>query len=161
MYLINSKNNRVKELNLDKKIYFNSYILGIYKKDIYFYDIQKEKEYRVNPFKETVTKNAYEILVDDNWEKVSVNKLNKKDLSFSKKELFGYVLKDNVLYYEMPTQMIRVTNMEVSNVVESNEKEAYFISGDTLYHVDFDKGIKKIMSYSEWNFNNKNIYIFE
>lgn len=160
LYLINSKNNKVEEVNLDKNIYFNSYILGTYKKHIYIYDLQKELEYKINPFKSQVSKNAYEILVNDEWEKVSVNKLNKKNLSFKNSSLFGYYVKENVLYYKNNNIVIRVSNLPVSNIIESNDQEAYFISEDTLYRVDINKGITKVMRYSEWNFTSKNIYIF-
>lgn len=160
MYLINSKNNKVEEANLDKEIYFESYILGTYKKDIYLYDLQKELEYKINPFKETVNKSAYEIRVDKKWEKISVNKLNKKNTFFEDNNNFEYFIKDDYLYYKADNISIKVSDKIVTNIIESNKKTAYFISEDALYYVDIEKGIIKIMSNSEWNFNSKNIYIF-
>ena len=160
LYLINTQKDNVKKILLNREVYFNSYILGTYKKSIYLYDLQKELIYKINPFKEEISKTSYEILIDDNWEDVSINKLNKKDIKFETNEYFKYVLVDGNLYYETSNIKIKVTDLEVTNIVESNLKEAYFISGDTLYFIDIHEGIKKIMSYSEWNFASKNIYIF-
>ena len=61
-YLINTKNNKVKEVSLDEEVYFNSYFLGTYKKSIYLYDMQNKMEYKINPLKNTIYKNKYEIL---------------------------------------------------------------------------------------------------
>lgn len=160
MYLINSKNNETKEIELDKDIYFNSYILGTYKKSLYIYDLQKEKEYKVNPFKGELEKISYEIRVNKEWQSVSVNKLNKKNMKFEETQLFYYEIEDGNLYYNMPNAKILVTNMVVTNIVESNEKEAFYISEDTLYYIHFDTGISKVMQYSEWKFTSNNIYIF-
>ncbi|MBE6148471.1 MAG: hypothetical protein E7167_03145 [Firmicutes bacterium] len=160
LYLINSKNNEVKESNLNKDIYFNSYILGTHKKNIYLYDLQTEKEYKINPFKEEIAKNAYQIRVNQKWEAVSVNKLNKKNVEFKDDKLFEYFLENDKLYYKTINSKILITNDNVANIVESNEKEAFYVAGDTLYYVHLDKGISKVMRYSEWNFTNNNIYIF-
>ena len=160
LYLINSKNDKVEEISLDKEIYFNSYILGTYKKHIYLYDLQQEKEYKINPYKGEVAKNALEIRVDNNWESISSNKLNKKTVSFEDSALFKYYIENEILYYQTANSKIKVTNKSVTNIVEANEQEAFFISGDTLYYVNIHKGISKIMRYSEWNFASKNIYIF-
>ena len=160
LYLINSKNNKVKEAKLDRNIYYNSYILGTYKNNIYLYDLEKELEYKINPFKAEVSKNPYEILINNSWQKVSINKLNKKNLQFLNQTKFHYEIQGNILYYITANIKIKVVNIPVSRIVQSNEKEAFFISEDSLYFVDIDKGITKIMKYSEWNFNNKYIYIF-
>ena len=160
LYLINSKNNKVKEIDLKEKIYFNSYILGTYKNNVYFYDLQEKLEYKINPFKEKITTNKLEILNNNKWESISSNKLNKKNIKFTNEQLFYYLIIDDFLYYINDNIKIKVCDMSVSNIIEYNTKEAYFIANDTMYYVDIDKGITKLLSYSEWNFNNSNIYIF-
>lgn len=160
MYLIDSKNNKIERINLDNDIYFNSYILGTNKNNVYLYDKQKEKEYRINPFKKTVDKNAYEILVDNSWEKVSKNKLNKGNVSFYDSTDYYYYIDGDKLYYKTINSVLLVSDLNISNIIESNEKEAFFISGNILYYNSIDKGTKKLLEYSEWNFNSKNIYIF-
>lgn len=159
-YLINTKNNKVKESQLDKEVYFNSYFLGTYKKFVYLYDMQTKIEYKINPLKNTIYKNRYEILSNNKFEKISVNKLNKGNVSFKKEIDFYYELNDNELIYVTPINKINVTSLKVSNIIFSNDNECYFISDDTLYYANKDK-IIKLMTYSEWKFNNDYIYIFK
>jgi len=160
MYLIQMKNNKIEKVKLDREIYFNSYVLGTNKKDVYIYDLQKELQYKVNPFKQTVEKNKYEVLINNEWNKISINKLNKGNVKFYEDYTYGYFLNENKLYYKTLNSNILITNLDVSRIVESNDKEAFFISGDTFYYNNFDNGTTRLMSYSEWNFNNKNIYVF-
>ena len=159
-YLINSKNNKVKEVTLNQKLSMNSYILGNYKKNIYLYDPEAEKEFKINLFKETISKNNYEILVNNSWEKTSVNKLNKMNVSFYNDNDFEFVLEDSNLYYKTPVSKILITNLKVERIIKQIDSEVYFISDDSLYYASLSKDIIKLMTYSEWKFNNKNIYIF-
>ena len=159
-YLINTKNNKVKEVSLDEEVYFNSYFLGTYKKFIYLYDMQNKMEYKINPLKNTIYKNRYEILNNNKFEKISVNKLNKGNVSFKEDKDFYFELNDNKLIYITPINKINVTSFKVSNIVYSDDNECYFISNDTLYYANKDK-ITKLMTYSEWKFNNDYIYIFK
>ena len=80
--------------------------------------------------------------------------------SFKKEIDFYYELNDNKLIYVTPINKINVTSLKVSNIIFSNDNECYFISDDTLYYVNKDK-IIKLMTYSEWKFNNDYIYIFK
>lgn len=160
LYIINPKKMKYDTLKLDRDIYFNSYVLGDYKKHLYLYDLQAEEEYVIDMKKGIVEKNNYEILIDGSWEEVSKNKLNKKNLFFAYERLFKYELDDNTLYYVTPTGKIKVTDMEVSSIIKESDKDAYFISKDSLYHVNIDEGITLLLSSSEWEFNNRNIYIF-
>lgn len=159
-YLIDIHTGKVKETKLNRKFSLDSYILGINKDNIYLYDYKKEKEYRINLFKETVDDNPYQILVDGVWEDISVHKLNKGNVSFIDNKDFYYYIKENKLYYKMPNVDILLSNMDISNIIYEDENGCYFISEDTLYYVNINTKITKIMQYSEWKFNNNNIYIF-
>lgn len=162
LYLINSDNLKIKELKLDRKIYFNSYILGIDKKYLYIYDLEVEKIYKVNLSDGEVEIAPYALKNDDKWEDVSPNKLNKKNLAFQEKEkYFAFIIKNNSLYYKTPINEIHLTSLKVKHIVYQNATEAYFISDDILYYVNLENGIYKIAQNSEWNFNFKNIYVFE
>lgn len=161
LYIINPKNLKYEELELDRKIYFNSYFLGEYKKYLYLYDLQKKQEYKIDMKDGTVYKNKPELLIGDKFEDTTINKLNKKNIVFSDGNSFYYELKDQKLIYNMNDIKINVTNIRVDNLVQSDNEDAYFISGDTLYYANIDKGITKLLSYNEWNFNNSNIYIFD
>ena len=159
-FLIDSKNGNVKEIKIDRYVYFDSYILGVNKKSIYLFDNNADIEYVFNPYKNTISKHNYEILENGKWQKISLNKLKKFDILFSNDELYYYEIKDSKLYYTTPINSILVTDLNVSRIVESNSKTAYFISEDSLYYVDIDNKAVKLMTYSEWQFNNSNIYIF-
>lgn len=159
-YLVDMKTNKIKEVKLNRKFSMDSIILGVDKDFLYLYDPKKEKEYKIDLFKETVDDNAYEILVNGRWEKVSVHKLNKGNTKFRNDSDFIYKIKGNKLYYQLPNVDILVSDMDVSKIVLSDENNCYFISKDTLYHVDINTKITKVMSYSEWQFNNNNIYIY-
>lgn len=50
--------------------------------------MQTKIEYKINPLKNTIYKNRYEILSNNKFEKISVNKLNKGNVSFKKKWIF-------------------------------------------------------------------------
>ena len=158
-YLINSNNNKIKDVKLTKDIYFDSYFLGNYKNNIYLYDKQSNLLYKINPFKETIEKNKFEYLDNNVWKKTTKNKLDKGNVSFINTKYFYYEIVDKKLYYITPTNRINVVNMDVSNIIYSDENICYFISNDTLYYVNKNK-IIKIMKYSEWKFNNSNVYIF-
>ena len=160
LFIIDSKSGHVKESKLNRKVYFDSYILGTYKNNIYLYDDNKEIEYIINPFKNTIEKNKYEFLNNGKWEKTSVNKLKKQEVKFNNNEDYHYQLIDNYLYYITPINRILVTNLKVARIIESDDKTAFFISEEALYYVDIDQELIKVMSYSEWLFNNQNIYIF-
>lgn len=160
-YLINSKNDAVKEVNLNKKIYFDSYFLGDYHNRLYLYDLDREKEYRINLKTGKVEKNSYEILVNNKWEKTSNIKLNKKNQYFIYDTDFNYILEDHTLYYETPVSRLKMTNLNVDRIIEVFDNKVFFLSEDTIYYADIYTGISKVMQYSEWNFNNKNIYIFK
>lgn len=158
MFLISANNFKVKTIKLDKKVYFNSYILGTVDEKVYMYDIQKEREYKIDPFKATIEKINYQLFINDEWSKTSAKKLNKKSLFFSKNDSF--IINDNKLYYQTPGNNILVTDYDVKKIIYSSNTEAYFISGDSLYFVNLFNGIEKILSYSEWKFNYSNIYVF-
>ena len=161
IYKINSDNDDIKEIDLNKKVYFNSYFLGNVNNYSYIYDLEKELEYKINIKNGKVTKTNYVIMNNGKWEKVSKIKLNKKNQFFKEDKEIKYEVIDNYLYYMTPDNKIKMSNLIVSKVLYTNYKDILFLSNDTIYHANIDTGIDKVMKYSEWQFNNKNIYIFE
>ena len=97
MYLINLENNKVADFTINRKLYLDGYILGTYKNDVYIYDVSKETEYKINPYKERITKSGYGIYNNGSWESISINKLNKKNYYFIENKAF--ILEDNALYF--------------------------------------------------------------
>ena len=160
-YVVNMKNNKVSNFKVNRTIYFDSYILGTYKDSFYLYDVNSEKMYRINPNKKKLYKAQNSVLVNDDWENISTYKLNKKTYKFTNDEVFKFELVDNKLYYETSKSAFLVTSLSVSEIIKSTKEDVYFISGNTLYYANIYDGLKKILSYDEWDFNRSNIYIYE
>lgn len=159
-YIIDPIKMKKDTIKIDLPIYLNSYFLGEYDDYLYLFDVQAKQEYKIDIDKGLVYRNKPEVLTNGVMEDSSVIKLSNNQEFFTYKNTFDYILKDNKLYYESPSSDILITTMNVDKIVYQEDKECYFLVGDTLYYVDLDNGIKKLLSYSEWQFNNSNIYIF-
>lgn len=159
-YIIDPIKMKTDTIKLDIPIYLNSYFMGEYKDYLYLFDIQKKQEYKIDLDEGIVYRNKPEVLKNGQMEDSSVIKLTNNQELFTYKESFNYILENNKLYYETPSGKIAITNMNVDKIISQEGKEAYFLNQDTLYYVNLNKEIKKLLSYSEWQFNNSNIYIF-
>lgn len=158
-FLLNSSNNTYKEINLFQNLSIDGYFLGTFKNDVYLYDTKSQKEYKLNPFKEEIDKTSYGIYFDGKWVSIPQNKLDNKKALFIDNNNF-YEIINNHLYYKNDLNNILVYNGKVDRIIESNNEEAYFFSNDKLIYNNYKNGNKLLMKYSEWEFNNKNIYIF-
>lgn len=164
-YIINAKNNKIKEIDSEKRLSFDSMILGSYKNNYYFLDKKNKKEYEINTKKRTIEnitkKNKGKILEEGTWKEVSINKLSQGLEKFTDGILFNYQLIENKLYLVVDDYKIRVSNLEVKDIIEIDEDTVYYLVDDQLYAFHPVQGEVLIMSYFEWNFNYKNmIYIF-
>ena len=92
---------------------------------------------------------------------VSTNKLDKHNMYFSYVDSSRYFLKNNKLYYDDYGINVKVSDISVDRIIKQEDNNIYFISDTGLYYCDFYNGIKKLLDYSEWKYNNKNIYIFD
>lgn len=163
MYYILASNSKVKEIKLRYEVYFDSYFLGNDKNDVYLYDSKNEQEFYIDLKKEKINKTGFKILVDNNWEKVTNQKLKNSKLSFSNKEIFSYHLADGKLYANTiyNDEEFRITNRVVSKIIKTDKLDVYYISKDVLYYFNPLTGETPLLKYSEWEFNNNNmIFIF-
>ena len=159
-YVINAKKMKVDTVKINIPIYLNSYFLGEYQDSLYLFDMQAKQEYEIDLDEGLVYRINPMVLVNGKWEDSSIIKLTNKEEVFTYEENFNYVLENNKLYYKTSVNKILVSNLDIDKLIYQDGKEAYFLVKDTLYYVHLDKGIKKLLSYSEWQFNNSNIYIF-
>ncbi len=160
-YLINSKNNKISTKKLEFDIYFNSYFLGTYKKYLYLYDVQTEREYRFKPLKKEETElTTYGIYINQKWEPTSALKMNKKDLVFTSDKDYNFILEDNILYYQTLNSKVQVVDFKVKQIIEQFDDEVYFLSENRLYKFNIYTGLNIILQNNEWLYNSKNIYIF-
>lgn len=164
-YVINTKNDKVRELNLEKEIAFNSYFLGTTDKKAYLVDKKNKNEYEIYPKRllseSIVNNNQGRILNNDKWEPISLNDLVNKENSFTYKKLTQYLLEENVLYKMQGDVKTKLSNKTVKEIVYSTEDTVYYLEGDTLYYYNDSDGEVWVISNFEWNFNYKNmIFIF-
>ncbi len=163
IYMIDFLKGKVKEQSLRYAIYFDSYFLGSYKKNLYIYDKKQEQEYYISMKNNKIYKTGNKVLVNEEWEKVSSYKLKNGLVSFSNDEVYSYHVRDDLLYGYINNMEYetKISDMKVSKIVKKDGLGVYYISEDTLYYYHPRTGIKALISYSEWRFNKENmVYIF-
>lgn len=156
-YLINTTKSTYKKYELDTKVYFDSYIMGSNKNSIYLVDRKENQEYEINPLKSKIYKTSGKIRVDDEWQKVDVDSLIKKEQYFKNSSKFYYQQEGNTIYYYTDTLKTKITNQKVNSIVSSSNEGVYYLSDGSLYYFSLQSGIQKLMTYSEWNFNYTNV----
>lgn len=164
-YLINKKNDNIKELKLDKPISANSYFLGSYENKLYLLDPKYKYEYEITPYKNKISiisKDGNGLYYEDDEKiNVSINKLIKEKLTFSKQNIYNYYVENNKLLLKINNKSIIISDKKVDAIVKIYNENVYYLSDGILYKYTFGKNSKKIISNSEWKFNTSNqIYIF-
>lgn len=163
-YVINLETQEVEKWNLKHSISFDSYILGINDRSIYLIDRKNRKEYELVPEKlkmRTIAKPNSQgtIYKNGSIQKESMNKLVTKDYSFTYDRTYNYYIEDNTLYlnYLSSSTKIKISNQEITSLVYQSNDNVYYLINDTLYRYNFKYGEVKIMQYSEWTINYKNL----
>lgn len=164
VYLINLDTLEVDEWSLKYSISYDSYILGTNDKSLFIIDKKNEKEYELVPHKKKMrivaTSNQQGTIYDENQvSKVSMKKLISKEYSFTYKMLYNYTLKNNYLYlnYIDSSNVIKISDKKVDYIVASSKENIYYLVEDTLYRYNPQYGEVKLISYSEWKYNYKNL----
>lgn len=164
VYLLNLETIKVEEWNLKYEISFDSYILGTNDKSIYLIDKKNKKEYELVPHKKKMrivakSNNQATIYEKGQVSKVSLTKLINKEQTFTYKENYKYQLINNQLYlsYLDSSNIIKVSNQKIDTIISTNEDNVYYLIDDTLYKYNLKYGEVKIIQYSEWKFNYKNL----
>ncbi len=161
-YLINIKNGKVKEIETDVNISFNSIFLGDYKNKVYLLDKKEEKEYAINIKKEKIEEVPYQILKDNKLVNKTFHEITNNNLVFEQKYHLNYILEDKKLYVYINDIKIKVTDQDVTKIIKIDEDKVYYLVNEDLYCYDNFNGERLLLSNFEWNFNNTNvIYIFK
>ncbi len=164
VYIINLENLKVKKWELKYEISYDSYIVGTNKESIFLVDKKNKKEYELVPHKEkmrivgTATKQGI-IYENGESEKISITKLVSQDQNFTYKRDYNYTLTNNNLYlsYLNSNNKIRVSDKKVNYIVGQIDKDIFYLVEDTLYRYNDKYGEMKVIKYSEWSFNYKNL----
>ena len=164
-YVINSKNNKVKEIVLEKEIPFDAYFLGVNGKKAYFVDKKNKMEYEIYPKRLVIHKvtnnNQGRILVDGEWQSTSMTSIVTNEKTFTDSNKLSYVLENNVLYSVVDKYKTKLSTKEVKEIVFYNAATVYYLVGDQLYYYNDSDGEVLVLSNFEWNFNYKNmIFVF-
>lgn len=181
LYVINMTNNKVKQRKLKYKISKDSYINGIIEDELYIFDKDELKQYKISKngkkIKEVGNKEDEALYYNLKFNKKSVYDFRNKELKFKtekdyisqieKKASINYLQKaedtyyyqtknNNVYYYNLNSKTkVLLFNKEISDFTLV-KNTLYFISDDTLYSYNFNEGLKKLLTYSELSFNSKN-----
>ena len=163
-YVIDLETNEVKTWKLKYEISFDSYILGTNDISIYLIDKKNKIEYELVPSKQKMrilaTKYKQGTLYNKGIiQKEPMTKLVTKEYSFTYDKNYNYTLKDNKLYLSNLDSPIktRVSNLEIQDIIYSYNDNVFFLVEDTLYRYNLKYGETKIMKYSEWSINYKNL----
>ena len=159
--VINLKNKKMFISKLEKKLNYNYYYLGTYKKRAYLIDKKNYKEYALNIKNgevKDITDNNYGKLLDEKWKDVSIKKLVNNEYKFETSKLYNYYLKDDTLYlkYYKKENNIKVSNLIIKQIIAYNNDEVIYISDDTLYSYSPASGEIKMLTFSELSFNSYN-----
>jgi len=169
MYIINLKKMTVDEWELDSDISFDSYILGTENNSIYLVDRKNRIEYELVPHKKKMRKvgdsnKNGKILVNGQWESVSVAKLVNETHTFTHLHDYEFTVSENKLYlnYEGSNIKTRISNQEITTIVTVLYDKVYYLVKDELFMYSTVTGEVKIFDYFEWNFNNRNmIFVYK
>lgn len=164
IYVINTNNAKVTNIDLRFEVYFNSYFLGNYKNRVYLYDLKENQEFYIDLDKKEIYKTSNTILIDDEWESISNQTFQNERPTFSQNTSVNYTVEDSKIYLSIPDGQtkIAITSRTVSQLVYVDGLTVYYIANDILYKYNPLSKEEAILQYSEWNFNNQNmVFIFD
>ena len=160
-YRISLKNGNVKEYEVNRKIYFDSYYPGYEKNKLYIVDNKEEVMYEFNAQNGKLDKINAKMLNNEEWEKVGIKTLVNQDKKFTYPSNYEYRLKDSTLYLNYKDKDITMfIDNNITDIIRIKDNLVFYLKTDTVYVFDPTKGISKLLNNFEWNFNYKNmIYI--
>ena len=160
-YRISLQNGKVKEYNLDKNIYFDSYFSGYEKNKLYIVDNKEEVMYEWNAQNGSLEKIAPKMLQDNEWVSVGIKTLINQNKRFTYQNNYQFQLDDQVLtlnYRDSELKMI--IDEDVTSIVRIKNSQVFYLKTDTLYVFDHLSGSTRLLNNFEWNFNYENmIYV--
>lgn len=160
-YRIYLKDGNLKEYDLDRKIYFDSYFPGYEKNKLYIVDNNEEIMYELNVKNGKLEKISPKMLNKKEWENVGIKSLINQNKKFTYQSNYEYKLESGILslkYADKDTTIL--IDEDVTNVVRIKDDEIFYLKTDTLYVFNPIKGSTKLLDYFEWNFNFENmIYV--
>lgn len=161
-YIINMKDGKISEWNFKDSIYFDGYYLGTHNNSLFYLDKKMKVEWELLPKKKKMRRIGTEskegkILIDNEWEKISVNKLINDSKRFEEEKIIEYEIDNGlIINYQNGFKKI-ISQKNVKDIVAVMKNKVYYLVDDTLYYYEEALGEVEVMSYFEWNFNYKNM----
>ena len=161
----NIETQKIDYINLDKKIDFDSYIVGDIKNKLYIFDNKNSILYELN-----LKKNKLDILSnnekgfvkykDGEWVTCSKTeyKIDKIKYNENSDSNYIYTIKDGTLYKKIKNNESINTKISnnITNVIFEYNDDIYYIYEDNLYLYNPINGNKKVFYNYELNFNKDN-----
>lgn len=164
VYIINTEKDTVEKWTIEHEISFDSKILGINDRSIFLLDKKNKIEYELVPHKQKMrivgTNTKKGTLYEYGKEvKESITKIIADNREFKYQKDYIFTIKNDKLYlqYFDSKELMKISNNNIDKIVNINEDTIYYISKNTLYKYNIKDGEKKIIEYSEWEFNNNNM----
>ena len=160
-YRISFKNSDLKEYDLDRDIYFDSYFPGYEKNKLYIVDNKEEEMYELNVKNGELEKISAKMYDDGDWEKVGIKSLINQNKKFTYKTNYNYSLEEGFLSLTYQDKEINtLIDNDVTSIIRIKNDLIFYLKTDTLYVFDPLKGSTKLLDYFEWNFKSDNmIYV--
>lgn len=164
LYLINLNNNRLDTWKLKYDISFDSIILGTNKDSLFILDKKNEIEYELVPYKQKMrivgTSSKQGIIYEyGESRKVTIKELINSNKTFKYSNNYHYSVEEDGLYLTYLDSSIKtkITNQEITSVISIQDDEIYYLVKDVLYKFNLKDGVKKLIKYSDWEFNHDNL----
>lgn len=173
-HLVNIINGEKKTIRSYDDISFDSYIMGAVEGDVYLFDKENQKQYKINIKEESVEQIGSKDTIkyyDGTWKTISLKEaLSGKKYENNKTNIKGYdktEKKDNYYYlYKKENSNYKVYRADIQNkglktyLFETSDLNSiiyikdkiYYRNGNTFYYYG-EKGSKKILKNTELEFN--------
>ena len=168
VYIINTNSNKSDKWEMPYELSFDSYFLGYNDESIFIVDRKNKIEYELVPHKKkmrilaTANKDGV-VYINGEETSVSMKKLVSNNYSFQYQSNYTYTVEDNILYlsYFDSKQKIKISNQEITSIIKTDKDKVYYLVKDTLYSYSIKKGEQKLITYSDWEFNYKNLIVIK
>lgn len=162
---LNLETYKIDSISLEKKIDFDSYIVGNIKNKLYIYDNKNSILYELNLKNSKLTvigniEKGFTKYKDGEWTICSKTeyRINKFKIEDTKSSNYTYKIDNNILLKQINENKNITTKISnnISNIIYENNDDIYYIYEDNLYIYNPLKGNNKVFYNYELNFNKDN-----
>ena len=162
---LNLETHKIDSISLEKKIDFDSYIVGNIKNKLYIFDNKNSVLYELNLKNSKLTvigsaEKGFTKYKDGEWVTCSKTeyKINKFKIEDTKESNYTYKIDNNILLKQINENNNITTKISnnISNIIYEYQDDIYYIFENNLYLYNPSKGNNKVFYNYELNFNKDN-----